>query len=556
MALFQKMEWLIDYAESRKDYLATNATLLDIYEGDLLRYIEMDLKDQLQGMSLEMARHRIAPINVLQRIVNKLSKIYSKSPSRAVGEGSDQDAGLLKFYEQATSWNKKWAHGNRFYNIFKCCLMQPYITADARPGIRAVQNDRFLVWSDDEIDPTRPTGVLLIDGHSMDGDDMVTNYVAWTADEMLIFNSKQKVDTARMVAMNNPEGRNPYGALPFVYVNRSENLLMPKLDSDTLKMTKLIPVLMSDLNFAAMFQCFSIIYGINLDESGLTMSPNAFWRFKSDPKRPELKPEVGVIKPQVDIQQMLGLIQSELGFWLNTRGIRPGAVGELTADNFASALSKMVDEMDTFEEREAQVDVFQAAEVQAWDLQLKKIHPIWAKGTKLAQKHQFTQTATVQLKFPEQVPMRRRGEVVSDLRAEEEAGYTTRRRALKVLNPMMSDTEIEDLEKEIADAGVVVTQDVEPAKDDEDDLKPVDGANATTPDLTAEDVLNGAQIDSLLDMMERVAMGTLPKASAAAIMETAFNMKPERVQKILAPIVEGSVKPLEEPKKSDEGGAA
>jgi hypothetical protein len=196
-----------------------------------------------------------------------------------------------------------------------------------------------------------------------------------------------------------------------------------------------------------MYQCFSIVYGVDIDSEKLERSPNAFWILKSDDA--SKKPSVGQIKPQVDISQTLELVKSELILWLETKGIKAGAVGQLTGQNFASAVSKIVDEMDTVEDRKKQVVLFQAAEQQLWNLILNYMHPVWAKAGIIENKKLFNPKAEIKIEFPEQIPLITRDELVQGQKIEVEAGFTSRKRAIRRLNPSMKPSEIDELISEI-----------------------------------------------------------------------------------------------------------
>jgi len=460
MSLESLIPSFLAHIERHSEYLAFNSILFDVYEGELKKYVEADLRQQLSGQSFEQARHRIAPVNLTKKIVDKLSKIYQQSPARNVQDGTDKDQELLTWYEDRLKFDRKMNGANEFYNLFGATLIQPY-AHQGIPKLRAVPNDRFLPFSIDDVDDTIPTHLIFMHGtksyrtKKANGEyttreqyEDLPVYHVWSDTEFIVINSRGDIDSEEMARLGNPEGINLLGALPAIYINRSETLLIPKADIDGFTMTKLVPILLSDLNFAVMFQTFSIIYGINLDEENLKLAPNVFWRFKSDNKT-EGKAEVGTIKPEVDINDVLGLIQSEFVLYLNTRGIKAGAVGNLTTENLASGVAKLLDEMDTSESRQEQSTVFQDSEQELWDLVLNRYNPYWIKAGLISSTQQFTSSASVLTNFAEQVPLTRRGDVVKDQESEVKAGFTTRRRAIKRLNPKMTEAEIDELMEEI-----------------------------------------------------------------------------------------------------------
>ena len=458
MALRDDIPCLLRHIEANANILKHNYELLDIYEGNLLPYVEADLQAQLSPQSYAQAKHRITPLNILRQVMDKLSRIYP--PTRQVVNGSDQDAELLAWYEAAIKADQIGNQANEFFNLFKSTLLEPYVW-DGKPGLRAIPSDRFLPYTASRINPTVPTHFVTMQG---DGDKKsrqgevykVKIYFAYTADEWLVFDSDGDLREDLMFHYGNPEGINPYGVLPFVYVNRSQNCLVPKPDTDIMRVTRVIPVCYSDMLFISQFSSFSIIYGVDVDDENLNLSPNAFWSFKSDPNS-EKTPQVNQIKPQGDIDQLTRMIQGLLGAWMQTRGIKTNYSGSLQGDNMASGVAKMIDELDTYQDRQKQTGFFMDAEEQLWNLILKDMHPVWVQHGMLNDPLPlFSPSADFNVNFSEQMPFITRGDLVDDLQAEVAAGFTTRARAIKALNPRMSDDEIDELLAEIeGDAGMM-----------------------------------------------------------------------------------------------------
>ena len=446
---------LLTDIKQRQGYIDHNEKLIDIYEGNLAPYVEAELGKQLSEKSLEGAIGRIPPINILTKLVDKLSRIYQENPVRSVPDGSDSDAELLKWYEQCFKINATMNQSNEFFNMSKSTLIEPYLYK-GKPKLRAVPNDRFIVWSNDVFNPMEVTHVVIlhsstnvVDGRGREHNERI--YIAYTDEEVLVFDQDGKLRPDKQIELNfNEEGVNPYGKIPFVYVNKSANFLMPIHDTDLLRMTLLIPLMLADLNVSAMYQCFSIIFGIDIDAGDLVMAPNSFWSFNSDPAS-DKKPELGTIKPEVSIEEVLGLIQSELAFWLNSKGIKAASVGTISPDNAMSGIAKIIDEMDIAEDRKKQVDYFTGAEEDLWELVFSYMHPYWALTNQVENLAQMPEGVKVVTDFAEQLPLMSRGQLVADLKLEVEAGFTSTQRAIAKLNPKMDDAQIEELEQEIAD---------------------------------------------------------------------------------------------------------
>ncbi len=434
---------VINIVTDHARYLEHNAQLIEIFEGCLLPFIEKDMARQFSPQMYIQAMHRCVPINILPKIIDKLTNIYNTAVIREVVEGSDQDKELLGWYEGKFEVNTQMNCSNELFNLCKTALIHPYVH-DQKPCLRVILNDRFVLYSEDKVNPTVPTHVIILAGKK-DGKDV---YWTYSDTEFMISNSAEEVEYGLMAEYGNPDGINPIGNIPFVYINESHYRLMPKQDSDILKLTKIVPVMLTDLNVAAMYQSFSILYAINLDDENLKMSPNAFWRFKSDPTTGD-KPEIGMLKPEVDYQQVLNLIEAELSMWMGTKGIRASTIGSLTPENYASGISKIIDEMDTFEARQKQVCYFQKAEQDLWNLVLKHMHPYWVREKLIENRALFTPTAEVTTTFPVQLPLQSRGQLVRDLKDEYQSGFISRERAVQKLNPDLTAEEIQELLLEI-----------------------------------------------------------------------------------------------------------
>lgn len=446
MALRDDIEDLLKIWKDSAGVLRHNEILFSISEGELLPFVLQDLKSQLSENSFERIKHRVPPINVLIRIVDKLSKIYIRPPIRTILNGKKRDQKALGDLIRILDFNVAMSEANTFFNTFKNTWVEPYLYK-GKPQIRSIPSDRFFLHSTDKVDPTRPTHFVKIMGQ-----DKVTGntvFYGYTSEDFLIFDSSGKVLTDLMMASGNPDGINEYGVLPGVYINRSRHSLIPKVDTDTLNMTKLIPVLLADCNFATMFQSFSIIYGIDVNDENLKMAPNAFWSFKSDPSR-ETRPEIGVLKPEVDTDKVLGLVKAELAMWLESKGIKPGSVGSMTVDNAASGIAKMIDESDTTEDRKKQVSIFAPRDAECLELIINQMLPVWRNDPSFQVDIPLLgMNYDVTSEFPEQKPLIDEG-VATDTEIKKiNAGLTTKKRAIKKLNPDMSDEQVEELMAEI-----------------------------------------------------------------------------------------------------------
>ena len=492
--------------EQQSDNLNTNYKMLDILEGNLEPYLLNGLTRLLSPRVLKYAVERLVPINIVPRYVDKLSNIYQTGVLREVADGTPADEELLSWYQDVLDIDSIMHQSNRLYNACRATLLHPYI-GEYGPEIRVIPNDRFVVCSDDLINPTEPTMVILLAGCDAEGRKI---YWVYTATEFYVVRSDGTIDYQAMAAMNIPDGVNPYGVLPFIYVNSSNLRLCPYPDKDTIRMAEYVPSALTDLNLAALFASFSITYIKNGEVADPTYAPNALWFLKADD--PEKDVEIGTIKPEVSYNDVLNLIQSELSLWLGSKGIKTGSVGALNADSAASGIAKVIDEADTFDVRQAQSVKFGSAEHELWELILEDMHPVWVSQGLVSNRSVFSAGASVSTRFSIIPVGTQRSALIAEQRDEYSAGFTTRTRAISMLNPQLNMNQVADL------------------------IQDVDGERSMPGDAN---VLNGAQVGSAVDILTAAAIGTIPRESAVQLMVQSFGWDIEQANAMLSTIGQG-----------------
>lgn len=496
-----KRKEIIQYVRSHKEYLGHNFEIYDIYRGNLLPYVVKVLQDTLSQNYFDKIKERIVPINVLERYVKKVASAYENPPKRTANSDSGQE--VVDYYVKQFNLNKKGQIADQYSHLFKGYAWEPFM--DQRQAkLRVLPFDRFLVYSDDDVDPTRETVFIKMMGKKNVNNKMVEIFYTFTADEIDAFDEH---GVTYEPALEGNEGINLYETIPFVYGNRAENELLPIQDTDIKSMSKLISIFLSDMSGAIMFQCFSIIYGIDLDMENAKMSPNALWSFKSDATT-DKNPQIGTIKPEADIEKVMSFVISTFVLWLETKGIRVGSIGSMDAGNTASGISKIIDEMDVYKIVKDSVQFFQADEQELWKKMIK-IHNFWLASGQVKNLPILPEDFQVEVTFPEPQPKRSRKDIIEEKDLEVKAGFKSRRKAIMELNPESS---AEDLELELAEMG-----------GDESEEFGYDPLIANDSDVRKE-TLNGAQIESLVNVVVQFKLGNIDRDSAKQIIMSSFGI--------------------------------
>ena len=483
--LIERIDELLTDIKDLDLFYEHNEDMLDIYEGNLLPYVEKMMQDTLDPRYFKLIKHRILPINFTQKIVGKLAKSYGEDPLRKCDEQEFIDDMTNRIQTSSKmALAEKYSYLNRGYAI------KPKLTNKGKIKADVIPYDKFFVKADDPSDRSMPTVFVEFIGKTerqvveKNGQNDIIDidcYIAYTDTEIIGFdkNGTHMVEVAEALGYINP-----IGAIPFVYGNRSVSNIVPKQDTDFLKLSKILPLMLSDINGAIMFQCFTLIYGIDVEFNDATMSPNAIWDLSSKSKS-EKTAQIGTLQPTVDSDKALTFFKNVLSFWLDSKGIDAGSIMQLESQAMASGLSKAMDELDTTEARKESIN-YLAQEEKALYILLAKMNNYWigvpeARDLKLKLVDVKSVEDTIEIEFKE--PMAKLDyttEIDNSIKMLKD-GLSYREKEVKRLSPYMSDEEIDQVffeygipryevgSKEVAD-GVDPANEPEPMTDTEDEV--------------------------------------------------------------------------------------
>lgn len=436
-----KKRKIFEYVAKCKGQLAYDEDIFNILEGDVGYYLGAALKEQLNEKAACEAMQRACPINILRKIIDKLSKIYSQGVTRIATNPSDQE--LVDSYDV----NDYFMEANHQFNSYKRAGIEIYHDPDEQKvSFRNIPPQYYLPYSSSKIDPLKMTELIKI------YEDMTMVY----SDETL-----EAFDKEGNPILLPSGGINEYGIIPFSYITRSKYLIMPKSDTDMKQMSILFPVLLSDLNFSIKYLTNPIIYGVDVDCGNLQRNPNVFWSFKTIEEGKT--PTIGSVTPDADIAGILNNVKEQMSFWLETKNIKADAIGVNNADQSQSGLALLIRNIDTTEDRNQQIIYFKKMEQDFWK-RLAKIHNYLADIGAIEDRRKFSEDFEITVKFPMQKPLEDRSQTVTRLKEEVDAGFTSREMAIKELNPDLDEDQIDELLEEIDEDMIIDKKPTVPEK--------------------------------------------------------------------------------------------
>jgi len=441
-----------------KNQTIFEAKLLEIYEGALQKHVEDSLKIELTAAAFKRSKERIAPVNILPKIMSKISAVYSQGCLRE-SNGNEADDANLSYYETNLALDSVMGQANEYLNLFKYCAIEPFID-NGKPCLRVLPPTQFSVYSDNKVNPLAPTVFIKFIGKvesttQRTTTDGVSNlqasniiqdvdaYHLYSDTEFLAVDGEGHIRPDLMG--KNPEGVNYFGRIPFVYISNSTNFLIPLPNSDMFQMSLLIPKLLTDLNYATMFSSFSQLYMIDIEADELAKNPDSMWILKSEEGESK-SPEVGSIKSEVDIEKVLKLIKETLALWFDSLGMKSSGIGYITVKGAESGIAKAIDNSDIDEVRNKQKPIMKKAELELWEL-LKTQHEVW--GSEMKDLKPFSNTFNPTVVYNDPEPTIDYKTKIEGAKLKLEAGLTSFKRAVQEANSDLNAEEVELLLEEI-----------------------------------------------------------------------------------------------------------
>lgn len=455
--LVQLVPDIIQHIQRYRSTLEFNLRLYEVDEGQLRKEVEESLRKEMVSIpALNRALQRIPAINILKKAVDKLSKVYAQAPSRLASKKEDQD--LLDTLVKTADVDQTMSSSNRLRNLQRMCAVEFFVQG-RQQRTRVLAGHQFLPFSDDPVNPLNVTVFIKFAGTdtvsvdipvSSDGTrngaktalQNVDIFHLYSDNEFLVIDSRGVVRLDKMQEIGRADGKNPYGTIPYVYINASKFELVPYPNKTGLDMAVLIPKLLTDLNYAAQFLSHSILWVKNANLAGAEIHPDSI--IDLGDSADGQNPEIGTVDPKTDIQQVLSLIEFQMSGWLSSIGIKAATQGSMLPGREASGLAKAMDEGDATHERTIQAEEFKRFEKELWQ-KFALMQTYWSKTGAVDEKRKFSPdfVKNFSVRFGEQKLMISETDRVNRVTALRNLNLMSDRQAIKELFPDFSPEQVE-----------------------------------------------------------------------------------------------------------------
>lgn len=427
---------------------------------------------------------RLAPVNLLKKIIAKRSRVYKKPPTRKTTNPKDQV--LVDYYVNALDLNVLMQKVNRYYNLFSNCtiytrpgfggleaiVVPPYLYSLKANALNQSKIDAFVYSAFVRGDAMTPVeGVPaasgqenfslqkgfkskgdLVSSNEINTDQEANQYLYWSDTEHFTLD-KDGNKIALNPNMGPEQWLNPIMRMPVVNVTKDrDNEAWATQGEDVIDLTMAIQLGWSDLLTISKHQGFSLLTVVSEEEpKKIAVGINrAVWlRAKPD----GVTPSISYVQAQSPLDQYKNLLMDLLGLLLTTNEMDPNSIGGSgSTQNFTSGFHALIAMSDNLEAIESDKPTLMAAELDQWDVIQKwhnYLYDIGALDEDAKALGKFSEEFELQIIYADAKPLQSEQEqvaLIKDLRAE---GLITRADALKKLNPEMTDDQVLEKIKQI-----------------------------------------------------------------------------------------------------------
>lgn len=477
---------------------------------------------------------RLAPVNLLKKIVNKRSQVYKKAPQRKCeGEANQQ---LVDFYTQRLELNPLMQKANRYYSLhsneviytrpvpqkdgtqaLKSDVVAPYLYSIRAEHADKTKIDTYVFNEFIEQGMVTPqhnvpsaTGhqsFSMEPGYKTKGDqvasgetatDLKRNYIFWQDETH--FTTDESGNVIRLADQDDTQFLNPIQIKPIVNIAKDrDNEPWATQGEDLIDLTMAIQMGWSDLLTIAKHQGYGqpvissedepkkVILGIN----------KALWLKKSPDGTAATFEYVTANSP---LDQYKALLMELLGILLSTNDMEPGSIaGAQAVQQFTSGFHQLIAMSDNLAAIEGDKPVFLKAEREHWEI-IKRWHNYMYDSGVLDQEARalgrFTDDFKIAVEFADVKPLESEDEILARVEKQRGMGLMTRLDAMMKLYPALSEEEarakLAEIDAEKAEAIAQFQA-----------MSPPENSEATQAEIESEDSQADQTEDDAEDTQER-----------------------------------------------------
>ena len=581
--------------EENKERKRGSLKAFEVYKKRQEKFIILKLLEEFSKQSVNDMR-KILSINMSRRIVNELASVYNSEPERTFNTDNEDERQRIEEMYTLGEVNSKMKRANQYYRLANQCFM--YIRPKDNVIMSKVYMPHHIDVVPDPRDPEKALAYVIsvfskfnylqqVDAEdyedkggflresprtsnsnetiadNADYMDKVGHYIWWSKDYHFMTDARGKIidpDTMDNRPYQADDDDNPISPrLPFVDVaesDKDDEFFVREgyaITDFAIDMSAII----SDLTNTSRLQGYAqaVVTSPQLPENFLVGPNHVLW-MKINPKQPDIQPKFEFVTPNPDLEGSLKIIEFLFEMFLSQEGLDVKQIKNSV--QYSSGFEKLLAMIDQMQATANDFIVFKNVEREYFKISkdwmniMNEVSPNDENALVEELRGGISEDTTMTIKFNKPESIQTEEEKESSVIRRLESGLITKTEAIAELREMsIEDAEAvmermnEEMRQEFAP---FVAQPLEQSTDGNAQMTPAEpqdpqsapNAEPAVGDLEAQirkdTSLNGAQVTSLLQVIENVTNGRLPFESAIEIIMVAFNLTREQVLSLLEPI--------------------
>lgn len=561
------------------------------YKDQTSRYVREQLIRQFDEDTVNESQYAVSNVSFLRKVVDKLARVYKYGVDRELWEDDKQleDATeTLKKIIDETDADRKFKKCNRYFKLFKNTLMyiRPKPVSEDKQTIKIdplppylydaveMQDEREKAMayvlsnytprdhvSGNVITPTKAVvpGTTGRDGNYLDsqiykgdgidqpiadtpGDEAGDQYVFWSTSYHFTCNSSGEIVSGEDI-------ENPIEEIPAVnYAEDQDGSFWAIGGDDLVDGNVLVNSLITNINHIAISQGYGqlVVTGSNLPRQMKT-GPNKAVLLEQQEGDPT--PSFEFKNASAPLDQLRSLVEMYVALLLTTNNLSTSGVQSNLQGGmaFPSGIAMMIDKAESMEDVEDQRQIFIDNEPHVWRV-YAKWHELLKNKGELPEELAAVDMPSdfdLRVKFGQPKAIESEKERLDVLKIKKELGLISAVDMIKAEHPSLSDAEAEDKLKSILEEKMARMAGIVSGKQDADGILGTEQTQddeaidvGDQPELgqvekAQDSALNGAQVSSMVEVVQSVASGELPRSSAVEIIKRAFLVSAEEADNLI-----------------------
>ena len=462
--------------DSEKTRRAYSKRRHDIYVDGGRKFLIEQIRREFDSKAVN--EMRLAPINILKKIINVQSTLYSGGVIRSSAFDNETNQGLIDYYVKELKLDQKFQKANRYYNLssnvvmyvlpdgdkLKACVVPSYLYSIVPKALEPTEIQTYIFnqfVESSQITPnndlnsaTGSQGFSRDVGYKTNGDLVASEekdatsrnrYIFWSDNEHFTTDqngSKFKFDQSS----GDEQYINPIGRMPVINIAKDRDAEpWAQQGEDLVDIALQFQLGWSDIMTTSKMQGFGILTIISPEEpTNLTLGLNkAVWLKQQEGQQ---TPSISYVSSNSKISEIKDALMDMLGLILTTNNLSPGSVsGMMQAKNFTSGFQALIESSDLLKSIEEQKPVMRDAEKEFWkvlSLWHNYMFDIGVLNNDAKSLGKFSEDFELSVLYKDVKQLESEQERISAVTSLISLGLMTRQDALKKLNPDLTDDQV------------------------------------------------------------------------------------------------------------------